>query len=138
MEDQIKHSDRAAIDIGIAALNAFALLNGGAIVALLAFVGQVTSSGKGADIVAIIHAGQPFGYGIIASGVCFIAAYLYQSSVTATVIKGRKSCWVVAEEFFKYVMIISGLLSITFFVFGVSAVSGAFLNFSAMLATRPA
>ncbi len=76
--DMVLHSDRAAVDIGLVALKTAILVNAGAVIALLAFVGQLW--GRGGDTMAALLRGtKPFVYGLVAAGV----AYIYQSIVTA-------------------------------------------------------
>lgn len=141
--DFFHHSDRAAIDLGIAGLNAITLLNGGAIVALLAFIGQVWNDGKGADIVkALIHAGIPFGWGVAAGGTCFFMAYFYQSSVTRIAgleleALGNPSPEKIVRKraerssiIWKALMVLSAVAAVFLFLWGAVRVSEAFLIFS--------
>ena len=138
--DFIYHSDRAAVDLGIAGLNAITLLNGGAVVALLAFVGQAWNDGKGATIVkALIDAGIPFGWGVAAGGASFFAAYFYQSTVTwgaslsvqalvnpsGAQGKGKLARW--TFHLTKVLMLFTSAAAYTLFVWGVYRVSRAFL-----------
>jgi hypothetical protein len=82
--DFVRHNDRAAIDIGIAALKTAALINAGASVALLAFVGQLWNKGAGHVIVShILHSGVPFVWGLLSASGSFAVAYFYQSALTA-------------------------------------------------------
>ena len=78
----ILHSDRAAVDIGLTVLKVALLINGGAIVALLAFVGQLW--GKEAQrMMGVLDANLPFMLGLVAAALAAGVAYFYQSFVTA-------------------------------------------------------
>lgn len=143
--DLFQASDRAAVDLGIAGLNAITLLNGGAIVALLAFVGQVWDGGQGATIVkTIAQAGMPFGWGVVAASVSFFAAYFYQSSVTwvahnaleahldpsSTQVEVERHASIM-RDVFKVLMVTLSIASVGLFLWGVVRVSDAFLDFTA-------
>lgn len=83
MLSNISHSDRAAIDIGIETLKVTLLVNAGAIVAVLAFMGTVWGAPDGQAVVAKIIIGiKPFIYGVALSAVSFAVAYIYQSVMT--------------------------------------------------------
>jgi hypothetical protein len=134
--DAFHKSDRAAVDLGIAALNAISLLNGGAIVALMAFAGQAWDEGSGTGIVkAITKAGIPFGWGVIASGICFFVSYLYQTAVTGVLdaqLRGdpkllRKRVW--SHWITRIMMVSSALAALILFICGVYQVSHVFLHF---------
>lgn len=75
-------SDRAALELGLLALKTAILMNAGAVVALLAFVGQLW--GREQDVLAAVLRGSvPFVAGLIAGGVAVGIAYFYQCFVTA-------------------------------------------------------
>jgi hypothetical protein len=77
----VLHSDRAAIDIGLTTLRTAILINGGAVVALLAFVGQLWD--RHADrLLAVLEGARWFVFGLVLAGVAACIAYLYQSFVT--------------------------------------------------------
>jgi hypothetical protein len=142
--DLYNHSARAAVDLGIAALNAITLLNGGAIVALLAFVGQVWNEGKGAGIVKVlVNSGSPFGWGVAAGGASFFMAYFYQSTVTWRVnlalaaLSGPPPAEVRRRAEFtfnltKILMVLSATAAYLLFLWGVFQVLNAFLRFPSM------
>jgi hypothetical protein len=78
----VLHSDRAAVDLGLTALQTAILINGGAVVAILAFVGQLW--GRDTKILnAVLHSAAWFVYGIISAVAAAFVAYLYASFVTA-------------------------------------------------------
>ena len=79
--ERVLHSDRAAVDIGLVALRTAILVNAGAVVALLAFVGQLWRDG-GDTLSAVLKGTAPFVYGLVAAGVAAAVAYFYQSLVT--------------------------------------------------------
>lgn len=79
--ERVLHSDRAAVDIGLVALRTAILVNAGAVVALLAFVGQLWRSG-GDTLAAVLRGTGPFVYGLVAAGLAAGIAYFYQSFIT--------------------------------------------------------
>ena len=78
----VLHSDRAAVDVGLTTLRTAILVNAGAIVALLAFVGQLWSRDTD-TMVAVLRGATWFVFGLIVAGVAACIAYFYQSFVTA-------------------------------------------------------
>ena len=60
--DLFLHTDRAAVDIGLTALRVALLINAGAVVALLAFVGQLWGE-EGQRLTDILGASLPFVWG---------------------------------------------------------------------------
>ncbi len=74
----IQHSDRAAVDIGLTALKTALLINGGAVVALLAFAGQLWNQ-EGERMASMLDASVFFLWGLIAAAFAAGVAYLYQS-----------------------------------------------------------
>lgn len=82
-------SDRAAVDIGLVTLRTAILVNSGAIVALLAFVGQLWPEnglllGGAVVLPIVLHGLWPF---IVGLGLALFSApiaYIYQSLVTAS------------------------------------------------------
>ena len=79
--DLMIHSDRAAVDIGLVVLRTAILMNAGAVVALLAFVGQLWNRDD-ALMIRLLGEMAPFLVGLIAAGLCAVFAYFYQSVVT--------------------------------------------------------
>ncbi|QPC44620.1 hypothetical protein HW532_19080 [Kaustia mangrovi] len=75
------HCDRATVDIGTVALRSAILVNAGAVVALLAFVGQLWGTGD-AVLSAVFAAMRPFVWGLIAAVFASGIAYTYQFLVT--------------------------------------------------------
>jgi len=79
--ESMLESDKAALAIGLVALRTAVLINAGAVVALLAFVGQLWRDGG--DTLAGVLAGMlPFVYGLVAAGAAAGVAYFYQSFMT--------------------------------------------------------
>jgi len=75
------HCDRLAGEIGIAALKATILTNAGALVALLALIGQLW--GRANDVIySVLNAAEFFAYGLACGTVDFLVAYIYQSILT--------------------------------------------------------
>ncbi len=79
--DRALHSDLAAVDLGLVALKTAILVNAGAVIALLAFVGQLWDEG-GDTMAALLRGTKPFVYGLVAAGVAAGVAYIYQSTIT--------------------------------------------------------
>lgn len=83
MADDPGHA--GAVAIAIAGINALILTNGGAAVALLAFYGDVLSSGGGlASPTLLKFALIAFALGVFAGSACAILAYLSQLAWTTT------------------------------------------------------
>jgi hypothetical protein len=81
--DFILHTERVAAEIGIGAVRTAILINAGALVSLLALVGQLWDKDKGHTIVShVLHAGAPFVWGLVSAAASFTVAYFYQSSLT--------------------------------------------------------
>lgn len=80
--DSMESSDRAAVDIGLVAVRTAVLINAGAAVALLAFVGQLWRD-QNPTLKIVLHAMQPFVWGLLAAAVAAGVAYFYQSFMTA-------------------------------------------------------
>ncbi|HEY4971492.1 MAG TPA: hypothetical protein VII35_16455 [Steroidobacteraceae bacterium] len=82
--DRIRHFDRAAIDIGLTAVQSGILANAGALVALLAFTGQIWEKDPNHIIVhRLVTVSAPFVRGLICGLATTIVAYIYQSVMTA-------------------------------------------------------
>ncbi len=77
-----RQSDNAAVDIGLTALRTALLVNAGAVVALLAFVGQLWGK-EGQRLAGVLDAILPFVGGLSAAALAAGVAYFYQSFVTA-------------------------------------------------------
>jgi hypothetical protein len=81
--DFVVHCGRAAVDIGLIALKTAILINAGALVALLAFLGQLWDKDHGHALVShALAASVPFVWGLVAGGAALMVAYFYQSAVT--------------------------------------------------------
>jgi hypothetical protein len=81
--DGIRHSDRAAVDLGIATVKTAVLINAGALVAILALVGQLWHE-QPKLIEPVLSISRNFVWGLISAALGFAAAYFYQSLVTLT------------------------------------------------------
>jgi hypothetical protein len=81
--DDARHSDRAAVDIGIATLKTAVLINAGALVAILALVGQLWHD-QPKLVAPVLSLSRNFGWGLISAAIGSVAAYFYQSLVTLT------------------------------------------------------
>ncbi len=66
--DLALHSDRAAVDIGLVAIKSAILMNAGAVVVLLAFVGQLWSK-EGDTMAALLDSTKPFVWGLFLAAV---------------------------------------------------------------------
>ncbi len=80
--DLFLHTDRAAVDIGLTALRVALLINAGAVVALLAFVGQLWDK-EPERMADVLSASVTFVWGLASAAVAAGVAYFYQSGVTA-------------------------------------------------------
>jgi len=138
--DHMLHSDRAAVDIGIGALKTIITLNAGALVALLAFFGQIWSNNTEHKFaLKVLVAGQPFIWGLIFGGTSFLVAYFYQSVITCKfycdmelelltdsikhqVIKQKKCRVSRAVTPLALFMVLLAVLAFVFFIFGVKQI----------------
>lgn len=76
-------SDQAAVALGINAIRAATLLNAGALITLLAFVGNTWADETLVGFrTSILSAMSLFLVGVILSGACSMLAYFYQSFLT--------------------------------------------------------
>ncbi len=83
LASDIRLSNGVAADIGIDALKTAILINAGAIVALLAFAGQLWNKDEGRNVAwQVLSSGKPFVLGLVCAAVAFAVAYFYQSFVT--------------------------------------------------------
>ncbi len=80
--ESVLHSDRAAVDIGLLAVRTAILMNAGAIVALLAFVGQLWDVDR-KGMAGMLSGASPFVWGLVSAASAAAVAYIYQSFVTA-------------------------------------------------------
>ena len=79
--EHARHSDRAAVDTGLTALNAAILVNAGSLVALLALSGQLWKDDR-ATATKILANSYSFVWGLALAVVASAVAYFYQSLVT--------------------------------------------------------
>jgi hypothetical protein len=137
--DQAIHSDRAAVDLGIAALKTVILINAGALVVLLAFVAQVWTKDNGKKIASgILDASDAFVVGLVAGVLAFGIAYIYQSALTRRLWRNVEEIsaqsgplpsirWLGRIEIAcKVIMVILTILSILAFICGALAVKRGF------------
>ena len=80
--ENVLHSDRVAVDIGMMALRTVILMNAGAIVAILAFVGQLWSVDS-ESMVKVLSGTLLFVWGLVFAASSIAVAYFYQSFVTS-------------------------------------------------------
>jgi hypothetical protein len=80
--DIVLANDSAAVDIGLVALRTAILVNAGAVVALLAFVGQLWNA-LGDTKAIVLNAIIPFVVGLASAGLAAGVAYIYQSIQSA-------------------------------------------------------
>lgn len=81
--EQALHSDRAAVDIGLFTMKVVMVINGGALVALMAFLPGLTGPGTAALRSAAVQAITLFLPGLLLAALASGIAYIYQSAVTA-------------------------------------------------------
>jgi len=127
-------SDQIAAGIGVDALKTLILMNAGAVIAVIAFAGQVWGKEGGTKIIQqMIGAGAPFVWGVISGVIAFPAAYFYQSSVTYLtqhmlwrhpVPRPRWAVWL--QHVCRVLMVIFGLVSVVAFVCGAVKVRAVF------------
>jgi hypothetical protein len=79
--EQVRHSDRAAVDIGISLLKSAILINAGSLVALLALSGQLWKEDH-PTAVKVLTNSHAFIWGLGLAVAGSIVAYVYQSIVT--------------------------------------------------------
>lgn len=135
--ETMQHSDRAAVDIGLTALKTALLINGGAVVALLAFAGQLWNQ-EGERMASVLDASVFFLWGLIAAAFAAGVAYLYQSLQTRQSIRSLDEISAGAENLRPEVwtpklrwtaaLIMVGLVTVSYVLF----LWGAFAAVSAM------
>jgi hypothetical protein len=118
--DHAMETYRSLVTISIEALKIFVLLNGGAIVALLAYLGQVDARVELAWLVA-----QPlraFVVGLVLGALGFVGSYLTQLSLYNESAHGKPQ----RHHHFLWATVILGLTSIAAFACGAFATIAAF------------
>lgn len=134
--DRFLQSDRAAADIGIGALKTVILINAGAIVSLLALIGQLwNNQDQGRQLaIQIIPKFLLFGWGLAAGGVAFTVAYFYQSAITELARKDFDGVFSVSVKppsmlrlanITRIMMVAFAFISLVFFIFGMFGVASA-------------
>lgn len=119
---------KSVITVGANACRAFMIMNGGAAIALLAFLGNIWNKNSTPDAAkGIAISLGVFCFGVIASGFCAGFTYLAQSFYGNSLL-GVNKRWLNAGHFVNALACLSGLLSL--FAFGY----GAYSAFSAMSA----
>ena len=118
--DHALETFRSLINISVEALKILVLLNGGAIVALLAYLGQVDTRVQLASLVA--HPVRVFVVGLVLGALSFVGSYLTQLSLYSETVfrKTQRHHW------FLWVTLLLGLASIAAFAWGAFATIGAF------------
>jgi hypothetical protein len=79
--EQMRHTDRAAVDIGLTALNAAILVNAGSLVALLALSGQLWKDDHGTAMKVLTNS-HYFVWGLVLAVGTAGVSYIYQSLMT--------------------------------------------------------
>jgi hypothetical protein len=132
--EQVRHSDRAAVDIGITLLKSALLVNAGSLVALLALSGQLWKEAHetAAKVLTNSHAFM-WGLGLAVAG--SVVAYVYQSLVTRleldnlTKLMGRgNGPWKrlrLTTKIFAIMMVSLVLASYVMFLFGTFRIGSA-------------
>lgn len=106
---------KSLVQISLAGLKLLALLNGGAAVALLAYLGNIAGKGMSAPDVQF-----PMGcylVGLVLCGLAFLASYLTQLRLYNESVGGRGS-GAGRHELWLYLAIILAFLSLAAFAFG--------------------
>ncbi|MEP4378358.1 MAG: hypothetical protein ABJ215_03360 [Alphaproteobacteria bacterium] len=81
LTNRINTSNQAAVDIGLVSIRSAILINGGAIVALLAFVGQLWTNQQ-SEIPGVLPVTAWFVFGLISGCVAAGFAYFFQTLTT--------------------------------------------------------
>ncbi len=133
----VLHSDQLAAGIGVDALKTVIFVNAGAIVAVIAFAGQMWGKPGGNIVVhGIIGASTPFLLGVIAGVLAFVLAYLYQSALTFLAVRAldwnhqvQGPRWAkIAQICLHISMVALTFVSLSAFVWGAIRVQNAFLG----------
>ncbi len=134
------HADRAAVDLGMMSLKTGLVVNSGALVALLAFLGS-SANLNCAEIAPLIGglvaSAYYFGFGASAAAIDTAIAYIYQSGVAgSTWVNYKRRNHLKIElrertsEIISYVsvwpMVLLAVASLTLFVFGIFEVLEAY------------
>lgn len=117
---------RSVITVGANAARAFMIINGGAAIALLAFLGNVWNKDSSPDVLSsILGSLLIFCIGVLCSGVCsgftYLAQYCYATSEL-----GSDSKWKMGGDINNIIAILSGVSSLI--LFGV----GAYVTYASM------
>jgi acyl-coenzyme A thioesterase PaaI-like protein len=113
-------SFKAAVESGREALNALVLINGGAVVALLGFVGAMAARSNGSAVADAMRAPLlRFGTGVLLGGLAFGSRYLSQALDA-----GVKKRWAFAFNLLSIALAISGYVV---FALGLAGASDAII-----------
>lgn len=115
-------SFRSVVAAGANASKSCMLINGGAAVALLAFVGNIWNKSPSAGTVTEIAYGILFfcigvGFAALCTGITYIAQYCY-SSIDFDDDSDKKCKWEITGNIFNILAVLAGLASLIFFCFG--------------------
>ena len=136
-----KQSNQAAIDSGTLAIKTAFLINGGAAVAMLAFMGTIGGQGRisDGDLHILASCLIWFASGVAFAGISTAAAYftnLYTAAGSSSreriwdhpYLKPAKCKWVVLRLTFLSAAVLAGAISLSLFVYGMADVRHAVAN----------
>lgn len=112
---------RSVITVGANASRAFMVINGGAAIALLAFLGNIWNKSSTPEATSAIACSLLiFCLGVLASGVCSGFTYLAQFSTASSGLNSKKG-WFYSAVCFNVIAVIAGATSLGLFGYGAYA-----------------
>lgn len=103
-----------SIDLGIYALKTTLLINGGAAIALLAYMGSISTIDIQKDtVVSLTNAIRAFSSGVLFAAIAGAAGFFSEASAYSKQLS--------KERLYFYVVVISGILSLVAFMYGMYA-----------------
>jgi hypothetical protein len=119
-----KASHEATIAFALAAIRSAFVMNGGAIVAILAFLGSRQNSDLHKAAIAVLQPASLFGYGIVLAAATAGGSYISQAAFSQ--VEKTKSALGIAGLIFQAVAIVAWAASLTLFLFGAHGMLLAF------------
>ncbi|HCX66478.1 hypothetical protein [Parvibaculum sp.] len=134
------HADRASVDLGMMSLKTGLVVNSGALVALLAFLGSsanLNCAEMAPLIGGLVTSAYYFGIGASAAAIDTAIAYIYQSGIAGSTwanykrrnqleVRPAERASEIISSVAVWPMVLLAVASLTLFVFGIFEVLGAY------------
>ena len=131
----------AVVDSGAVAIRTLVLVNGGAVIAMLAFLANVVPNGQPDEFDGILGSLSLFAFGVFAATTAAAFTYLTNLSYEVSVAKIERTWahpfqektksakrWEATGVFFHVVTIASGIAAMVFFLWGIWSLKAAMIG----------